>query len=257
MKKLLILTILFFSISARTKDFEPVIQTNPVGTHILLELWGADIPDSKAAIEDIIIEGIYASKSTLIKIESHKFEPQGITAFALLAESHISVHTWPEFGYVAIDVFTCGTDARPEAAVRHFINSFNPKKHKIHTVVRGTEEKMTFGKEVIIDLFECDPWAIRSKRSIARFAKELCALIKVKPFAEPFIERFALDKPKLAGYSLGQMIETSLISAHFSEGLNSAYINIFSCAPFNEEVAVHFAHKFFGAKSWKFRVILR
>lgn len=114
-----------------------------------------------------------------------------------------------------------------------------------------------FGKELIMDLYDCDLDIISSKEKIQEYSEKLCDLIEVKRYGEPFIERFGLNKDFTAGYSLAQMIETSLVSGHFSEHWHSCYINIFSCKDFDEEKAITFTKEFFKAKSFKKRVLVR
>jgi S-adenosylmethionine decarboxylase len=69
---------------------------------------------------------------------SHRFEPQGVTGLALLAESHISIHTWPESGYAAVDVFTCGDHTMPERACEVLWQELNASKHKLSSFRRET-----------------------------------------------------------------------------------------------------------------------
>ena len=89
--------------------------------HILFTLKGCPhgLLDDEAHIRNVLVNAATLSESTLLGIQSHKFDPQGVTAVALLAESHISVHTWPEKGMAVCDVFTCGDSAEPEKAVEY------------------------------------------------------------------------------------------------------------------------------------------
>ena len=114
-----------------------------------------------------------------------------------------------------------------------------------------------FGKELIMDLYDCDLGIISSKKKIQEYSEKLCRLIKVKRYGKPFIKRFGLNKDFTAGYSLAQMIETSLVSGHFSEHWRSCYINIFSCKDYNQEKAVVFTKKFFKAKKLKKKILIR
>jgi len=115
----------------------------------------------------------------------------------------------------------------------------------------------TYGIELILDLYDCNQKTIRSRKKLSDFVDSLCALIKMRKYGKPSILHFGLKKPHTAGYSLVQFIETSSITAHFSELWNSAYINIFSCKKFDTQKAADFAKKFFGAKRMKNRIILR
>jgi len=119
------------------------------------------------------------------------------------------------------------------------------------------DRKKVYGAELILDLYGCDGKTIRSPKKLSDFADNLCKLIKMKKYGKPSIHHFGLNNPHTAGYSLIQFIETSSVTAHFSELWNSAYINIFSCKQFDTEQAASFAKKFFSAKRMKKRVILR
>jgi S-adenosylmethionine decarboxylase len=76
-----------------------------------------------------------ASGATVLKTVSHKFDPQGITAICLLSESHISIHTWPEEGKAALDVYTCGT-ANPKIGCDIIISQLNPSEYKLNYIQR-------------------------------------------------------------------------------------------------------------------------
>jgi len=118
-------------------------------------------------------------------------------------------------------------------------------------------DKNSFGQELILDLSGCDPEIIRSGEKLKEFADRLCRLIKMKKYGETLVPHFGHDNPVTSGYSLVQLIETSSITGHFSELWNKAFINIFSCKPYDADTAAYFAKKFFGAKKMKKRVIIR
>ena len=89
--------------------------------HILFTLKGCPygLLDDEAHIRNVLANAAQLSESTLLGIQSHKFQPQGVTAVALLAESHISIHTWPENGIAVCDVFTCGDHTSPRSAATY------------------------------------------------------------------------------------------------------------------------------------------
>ena len=118
-------------------------------------------------------------------------------------------------------------------------------------------EKGDFGTELVLDLYECDPDIIRSGKKLDTFARRLCRRIKMKRYGEPIIEHFGHKSPITSGYSLVQLIETSCVSAHFSEERNSAYLNIFSCKPFDPDDAATFCKGFFKAKRARRRFLIR
>jgi|GEM_PF-262388 S-adenosylmethionine decarboxylase len=260
-------------------------EKKPVGIHLIAEFWNTtkNLSDEKT-LEKSLITAAHKADALPLKVLTQKFEPNGLTGIVLLAESHISVHTWPELNYVAIDVFTCGHRCTPIKAIEHLKEIFAPQKTQITTLPRGikanavdtvvekslaklkeqqqetTKEEVKntdFGKELILDLYDCDHETICSGSKIKEFSVKLCDLIEMKRFGKPFLQRFAEHSKIAAGYSLAQMIETSLISGHFSESLNRAYINIFSCKTFDTQQATIFTKEFFGAKSVKQRIIIR
>ena len=81
------------------------------------------------------MEAINKTKLTLLDISAHKFQPQGVTIVALLSESHISIHTWPENGSAALDVFTCG-DTNPETAMQYMVEKLKAQDHRTHCLER-------------------------------------------------------------------------------------------------------------------------
>lgn len=107
------------------------------GTHLILDLWGARHLDDLERMENALIECVKEAGATLLHIHLHHFTPNGgISGVAVLAESHISVHTWPERDYAAFDVFMCG-DARPEQAIGVLKRAFFPRKMNIIEELRG------------------------------------------------------------------------------------------------------------------------
>ncbi len=110
-------------------------------------------------------------------------------------------------------------------------------------------EKDYYGQELILNLYDCDPAKISSGDAIKEFVIRLCdTVIHMKRYGEPLIPHFGHGNRLTAGYSLVQLIETSSVTAHFSEYKKSAYINIFSCAWFDMEKTAQFCKEFFGAK---------
>jgi len=86
--------------------------------HCVSELYKADSDklNDEAFVRQALVSAAELAGATLIDVRTHAFEPQGITGFALLAESHISIHTWPEHRFAAVDAFTCGETTDPELA---------------------------------------------------------------------------------------------------------------------------------------------
>jgi S-adenosylmethionine decarboxylase len=107
------------------------------GTHLIIDLWGARGLDDLARMERALRDSVDAARATLLHLHLHHFTPSyGISGVAVLAESHISVHTWPERDYAAFDVFMCG-DARPHEAVAVLEAAFAPARTKVTEIQRG------------------------------------------------------------------------------------------------------------------------
>ena len=107
------------------------------GTHLIVDLWGGERTDDLAFVEETLRESVTAAEATLLHIHLHHFTPNdGISGVAVLAESHISIHSWPESGYAALDIFMCG-DAKPEKAVEVLRARFKPKRLAVEEHRRG------------------------------------------------------------------------------------------------------------------------
>jgi S-adenosylmethionine/arginine decarboxylase-like enzyme len=102
-----------------------------------------------------------------------------------------------------------------------------------------------WGIATSIDIYHCNPRTIRSAAKIKQFVAELCRLIEMKRFRETQVVHFG-EEERVAGYSMVQLIETSLISAHFANMTNTTYLDVFSCKAYDPEVVADFAQKFFG-----------
>jgi len=107
------------------------------GTHLIVDLWHASHLDKVEVVEAALRESVVAAGATLLKLDLHCFTPSGgITGVAALAESHISIHTWPEHAYAAVDVFMCG-DADPHKAVAVLKRAFAPRMLTVTEQKRG------------------------------------------------------------------------------------------------------------------------
>ena len=97
--------------------------------HILFTRKGCnvDLLNDEEFIRDIVYTTSKKCKSTLLSINSHKFDPQGVTCVAMLAESHISIHTWPEKGMAVCDIFTCGEHTKPKKGMEYMQMMFSAK----------------------------------------------------------------------------------------------------------------------------------
>jgi len=115
------------------------------------------------------------------------------------------------------------------------------------SIIDRAREEVVWGISSSIDIYECDPETIRSADKIRQFVVELCELIQMKRYMDTLVVHFGEDE-KVAGFSMVQLIETSLISAHFANLTNTTYLDVFSCKPYDPDVVAEFAQEFFGGK---------
>lgn len=144
--------------------------------------------------------------------------------------------------------FTAG-DAVKEAVTRltayRELNQYN-----------ADDIKNAWGLACSFDIYDCNPEIIRDAEAIKRFVIELCDLIEMKRFGECVVVNFGEDE-RVAGFSMTQLIETSLISAHFANASNATYLDVFSCKPYDPEVVEKFALNYFGGSRCLTNINLR
>lgn len=123
------------------------------GAHLIIDLYDAERLDDLPYIEETLRDCVDESGATLLHIHLHPFEPEGVSGVAVLAESHISVHTWPEAGYAAFDVFMCG-DAKPEKCVEVLRKAFNPGNTCVSEILRGRKVASQLSRPHLMDAAE-------------------------------------------------------------------------------------------------------
>jgi len=123
-------------------------------------------------------------------------------------------------------------------------------------ILKRAIDENVWGIASAIDIYDCDPSKIRDDDVIRRFVAELCDLIEMKRFGETQVVNFG-EEERVAGYSMVQLIETSLISAHFANLTNTVYLDVFSCKPYDPDVVRRFSQEYFGGDSSVMNVTLR
>jgi S-adenosylmethionine decarboxylase len=118
------------------------MKKNFHSVHLLVEFWDCkpEILNNHDLLVNSLKKAAVRSNATILDISSHQFSPQGVTAIALLAESHLSIHTWPEFGYAAIDIFTCGENMNPHKTVEVLEELLKPGITDVEEVSRGIKK---------------------------------------------------------------------------------------------------------------------
>ena len=115
---------------------------NALGRHVILDLQGCrvDLLDDLPFIRESLIEAAISTGATIVGQTFHKFAPQGVTGVVAIAESHVCIHTWPEYGYAAVDIFTCGDNFNPHDAVQFIVEKLHAASHSVTELSRGILE---------------------------------------------------------------------------------------------------------------------
>ena len=258
-----------------------------LGRQLTIEYYecGATAFPDQARVENAMLKAAKDSGATIISSSFHKFEPQGISGVVVIAESHFTIHAWPEHDYAAVDIFTCGDNIDLELAVNSMQQSFESEnvlissdqnrgiisrpyeQQKIGEVIHNSriypiswkteyERKNPWGVLTSIDIYNSNPDIIRDASSIKEFVYELCELIQMKRFGECQVVHFGEDE-RVAGFSMTQLIETSLISGHFANESNTVYLDVFSCKFYEPRQVAEFAMTFFKGGHYKMQIGLR
>ena len=112
---------------------------NALGRHLLLELFDCDLSaiNNLEAVKAALVEAAKRAQATIVDVVFHEFNPFGISGVVVIAESHLSIHTWPEYRYAAVDVFSCGEVLQPEIAVNYLVEQFGAERASVVEMQRG------------------------------------------------------------------------------------------------------------------------
>lgn len=110
-----------------------------LGRHVLAEIHGCDrdVLDDPKRVEKIMVDAALEAGAEIREVVFHQFAPQGVSGVVVISESHLAIHTWPELGYAAVDVFTCGDRVDPWTACRFIFDRFGAKHVTASEVHRG------------------------------------------------------------------------------------------------------------------------
>lgn len=125
-----------------------------VGTHLVVDAWQApeDLLNDPEGIRRALINAISAGEATLIDMCVHQFSPHGVTATVTLAESHIAIHTWPEHGYFAADLFFCGR-GQPKKAMKVLQTALQAKQVRLREIPRGFDNTLETNERTVEPLY--------------------------------------------------------------------------------------------------------
>jgi S-adenosylmethionine decarboxylase len=263
-------------------------ETNiALGRHMTVEFYDCNsniIADSEK-VKQAFLTAAKVSGATVLDYSFHVFEPQGVSGVVIIAESHFAVHAWPEHDYAAVDLFTCSETIDLKKAIESIKESLGAEEtivsgdmHRgivsnngiermipvcedrthIHTLSwkKKFEKSQAWGLLTSVDIYNCSPDIIRSADKVKDFVHQLCDRIDMKRYKECVVVDFGEDE-RIAGFSMTQLIETSLISGHFANATNSAYLDIFSCKFYEPRDVAEFAISFFKGSNYKMQVALR
>ncbi|HBU85937.1 adenosylmethionine decarboxylase [Paenibacillus sp. UMB7766-LJ446] len=118
------------------------MEYSTFGRHVAVDVWGVDFDllNSAEYLQAQLVEAAEACGATVMSVQSKQFEPQGATVLVLLSESHLSIHTYPERGFAAIDCYTCGETVDPQLAIDYLVSVLKPEKTYAKKLVRGLGE---------------------------------------------------------------------------------------------------------------------
>lgn len=129
-----------------------------LGTHLLIELKDCNsrILRDVGAVQDAMVAAAKAAQATIVGVSFHEFSPFGVSGVVVIAESHLTIHTWPEYRYAAADIFTCGDILQPEVAADHLIKAFQCKTPSVVEMKRGilSNGKTKLPHKVVEDTME-------------------------------------------------------------------------------------------------------
>jgi S-adenosylmethionine decarboxylase len=114
----------------------------PIGHHYIVEASGCDpkVIGSVEKVQQILVKAAEIAGAHVWSISFNKFPPHGVSGVVVISESHISTHTWPEMGYAALDIYTCGAKVKPDMAVIYAVEAFKAETSHITEITRGIDE---------------------------------------------------------------------------------------------------------------------
>jgi len=265
------------------------LATRPfaLGKHVTIECYNCDstVLNDSARLEQVCIETVRQSGATILSSHFHYYTPQGISGVIIISESHFTIHTWPEHNYAACDFFSCSDTIDIQKALdclkkhlktneisisadmargivennrveRHIAETRSSDQEFVYSWRKKFETSNAWGILTSVDIADCDPQKIRDSDFITTYVHKLCDYIGMRRFGDTVVVNFGEDM-RVAGFSMTQLIESSLISGHFANQTNRAYIDIFSCKFYEPRDVAEFSLKMFNGSNYVMQVALR
>ena len=114
---------------------------SPKGFHFIVEASGCGPISSQVdRLQEILVEAAKRANTQVWSVSFHRFPPDGVSGVVVISESHLSIHTWPEVGYMALDIYTCGEESKPQIAVDYVLEQIGAKHTHITEITRGLDD---------------------------------------------------------------------------------------------------------------------
>ncbi|WP_020587686.1 adenosylmethionine decarboxylase [Desulfobacter curvatus] len=260
-----------------------------LGRHITIEYYdcASDVLLDKDGVELILLKAARESGATIISSSFHQFEPQGVSGVVIIAESHFTVHAWPEHNYAAVDIFTCADNIDLDTAIHSIETQFSSRRVFISSdqnrgilqlgpgdCVPNSNEKVMdrrtlpiawkkvcensnpWGMSTSVDVYDCSPNVIKDPDRMKDFAGRVCGKLGMMDIENaPLV--FYDETETAAGFSMKRSIETFGISGHFAHATHAAYLDFFSCNTYEPRELAEFSLSYFRGSHYKMQVALR
>lgn len=127
------------------------MEYSTFGRHVAIDTWGVDfnLLNNSELLQHHMIEAAEACGATVLSVQAKQFEPQGATVLVLLSESHLSIHTYPERGFAALDCYTCGETVDPEVAIDYMVKALKPENVYARKIIRGMGELEVVESDIV------------------------------------------------------------------------------------------------------------
>ncbi|HKL82856.1 MAG TPA: adenosylmethionine decarboxylase [Desulfobacter sp.] len=260
-----------------------------LGRHITIEYYdcASDVLLDKDRVESILLKAARESGATIISSSFHQFEPQGVSGVVIIAESHFTVHAWPEHDYAAVDIFTCADNIDLDTAIHSIEAQFSSRRVVISSdqnrgvlpsgvgsCMTNSDEKVMdrrtlpivwkkvyentnpWGMSTSVDVYDCSPDMIKDPDCIKNFITRVYAKLGIIDTENAPVVYY--DETETAtGFSTTRSIEPFGISGHFAHVTNAAYLDIFSCNKYEPRELAEFCLSYFRGSHYKMQVALR
>jgi len=258
-----------------------------LGRQVVIDFYdcSTDILLDSNKVKQVFNKSVKLSGAVIIGSHFHNLKTQGVSGVTIIAESHFTIHTWPEYNYAAVDIFTCCSNINVKKAIKSLKNAFHAGSVVVSPdICRGTIKNLCIEKKIdqkdinfqpgpmllqkefdkanlwgmlySIDIYRCDSQIIGDTEKIKRFAAKLCNFLDVKSSGDCQIVTLGKNE-QIAGYGMTQFIEKSHISGHFACATNVVYLDIFSCKYYEPRSVAEFAVSFFKGKHYMIQLALR